>query len=55
MTASAAQVVSLLTQTTVSTDDPAFQNPEKFIGPVYSKEDAERCAPSAAPLLRRWC
>lgn len=39
------QVVSLLTQTTVSPDDPAFADPTKFIGPVYSKEEADRWAP----------
>jgi len=41
------QVVSLLTQTTVSPDDPAFEDPQKFIGPMYSKEDADRCASGA--------
>ena len=45
------QVVSLLTQTTVSPDDPAFADPTKFIGPVYSKEEADRSAP--VPLLAR--
>jgi carbamate kinase len=39
-----AQVVALLTQTVVDPKDPAFQNPTKFIGPMYFKEDAERCA-----------
>jgi hypothetical protein len=43
----AMQVVSLLTQTTVSPDDPAFEDPQKFIGPMYSKEDADRCASGA--------
>ncbi|KAK9834964.1 hypothetical protein WJX81_000129 [Elliptochloris bilobata] len=38
------QVVSLLTQTTVSPDDPAFKDPSKFIGPTYSKDEAERNA-----------
>ncbi len=35
---------TLLTQVEVDANDPAFQNPTKPIGPVYSKEDAERLA-----------
>ncbi|MCW2267938.1 Carbamate kinase 1 [compost metagenome] len=35
---------TLLTQVEVDGKDPAFQDPTKFIGPVYSKEDAERLA-----------
>src|SRR6187455_1483666 len=35
---------SLLTMIEVDGDDPAFQNPTKFVGPVYSKEEAERLA-----------
>ena len=34
-------VVSLVTQTVVSQDDPAMQHPTKPIGPFYSKADAE--------------
>ncbi len=34
-------VVSLVTQTVVSPDDPARQNPTKPIGPFYSRADAE--------------
>ena len=34
-------VVSLVTQTVVSADDPAMQNPSKPIGPFYSRADAE--------------
>ena len=33
---------TLLTMVEVDPDDPAFQNPTKFIGPGYSKEDADR-------------
>lgn len=32
-------VVSLVTQVVVSGDDPAFQNPTKFIGPFFKKEE----------------
>lgn len=39
-----AQVATLLTQTLVSLDDPAFANPTKFIGPVYPEADARRIA-----------
>jgi carbamate kinase len=34
-------VVSLVTQTLVSADDPAMQHPTKPIGPFYSRADAE--------------
>ncbi|CAL8467155.1 g6691 [Coccomyxa elongata] len=39
-----AEVVSMLTQVLVDPKDPAFQSPSKFIGPMYSKEEAERFA-----------
>lgn len=41
-----AQYATLLTQIQVDPDDPAFQNPTKFIGPVYT--EAEAAALSAA-------
>jgi carbamate kinase len=37
-----APVATILTQTVVDKDDPAFHNPTKPIGPFYSKTDAER-------------
>jgi carbamate kinase len=37
-------VVSLLTQTEVDKNDPAFQNPEKPIGVFYSEEEAKQLA-----------
>ncbi|KIN62675.1 Carbamate kinase [Sulfitobacter noctilucicola] len=37
-----AQYATLLTQIEVDPDDPAFQAPTKFIGPIYSHEDAEK-------------
>jgi carbamate kinase len=37
-------VATLLTQVIVDADDPAFARPEKFIGPVYERRDAERLA-----------
>ena len=35
---------TLLTMIEVDPDDPGFKNPTKFIGPVYSKEDADLLA-----------
>jgi carbamate kinase len=35
---------SILTMVEVDPADPAFQNPTKFIGPVYDKDEAERLA-----------
>lgn len=37
-------VISMLTQTEVSKEDPAFQNPTKPIGVFYSEEEAQRLA-----------
>lgn len=37
-------MATILTQVEVAADDPAFQNPTKPIGPVYSKEEAEKLA-----------
>lgn len=38
------ELASLLTMTEVDPDDPAFQEPSKFVGPVYSPDEAERLA-----------
>ncbi|MET9339770.1 MULTISPECIES: carbamate kinase [unclassified Nonomuraea] len=38
------QVISIITQTLVSAVDPAFQNPTKFVGPVYDQAEAEKLA-----------
>jgi len=35
---------TVLTMVEVNPDDPAFANPEKFIGPVYEQEEADRLA-----------
>ncbi len=40
-------VATLLTQVIVDPQDPAFQTPTKFIGPAYSKGEAEARAKSA--------
>jgi carbamate kinase len=38
------QVVSLICQTEVASNDPAFTHPTKFVGPVYSEEESRRLA-----------
>ena len=51
-------VATLLTQTLVDPDDPAFDEPTKFIGPVYTEEQARRLAEerdwSVAPDGEGW-
>ncbi len=37
-------VVAIVTRVVVRGDDPAFQNPTKFVGPYYSEEEAKRLA-----------
>ncbi len=36
------EIVTMLTQVAVDPNDQAFQNPTKFIGPVYSKQEADQ-------------
>lgn len=43
------QVATLVTLVEVDPKDPAFANPTKFIGPVYSESDAKKMA-----LQREW-
>jgi carbamate kinase len=38
------QVASLICQTKVAADDPAFERPAKFIGPVYPEAEGRRLA-----------
>jgi len=35
-------LATLLTMVEVDADDPGFQNPTKFVGPVYGKSEADR-------------
>ncbi len=37
-------IATILTMTEVDADDPAMADPTKFVGPVYSEEDAKRLA-----------
>jgi carbamate kinase len=41
---SSSRAVCLLTRTAVDASDPAFEHPTKFVGPVYSKQEAEKLA-----------
>ncbi len=43
-------VTCVLTQSVVSAEDPAFENPTKFIGPVYSEAEAQVLARE-----KGWC
>jgi len=46
-------VVSLICQTQVASDDPAFDQPTKFIGPVYDQQQGERLAEQRGWQIRR--
>lgn len=52
------EVASLITQTLVSRSDPAFLEPTKFVGPVYTESEAKRLASvggwSVKPDGRAW-
>ena len=37
-------IVTMVTETLVDINDPAFENPTKYVGPVYSKDAAEKLA-----------
>jgi len=43
------QVVNLLCQTEVAVDDPAFQHPTKFVGPIFTEDEGRKLA-----ALRGW-
>lgn len=46
-------VATMLTMTEVDPADPAFTNPTKFVGPVYSEADAERLAQTRGWSVRQ--
>lgn len=46
-------LATLLTMIEVDPDDPAFQDPTKFVGPVYSEEDAKRFAAEKGWVVRQ--
>jgi carbamate kinase len=37
-----APLATILTMVEVDADDPAFQDPTKFVGPIYTQEEADR-------------
>lgn len=45
-------VASLLTQVEVDANDPAFQNPTKFVGPFFSEEEAKKITVELNWLMR---
>ena len=47
------KVACLICQTVVDPDDPAFSDPVKFIGPVYSETEARRAAASRGWIVQR--
>ncbi|MGW0063766.1 carbamate kinase [Streptosporangium sandarakinum] len=47
------QVASLINQTLVSAVDPAFDDPTKFVGQVYEKEEAEKLAAEYGWIVKR--
>lgn len=47
------QSATLLTQTVVAADDPAFNDPTKFVGPVYDEARARELAASRGWTMRR--
>jgi carbamate kinase len=47
------RAVCLLTRTVVAVDDPAFQNPTKFVGPIYPEVVAKKLATERGWEVRR--
>ena len=45
-------VAALLTQVEVDAEDPAFQNPTKFVGPFFSEDEARRIEAELGWLMR---
>jgi carbamate kinase len=46
-------LATILTMTEVDPDDPAFQEPTKFVGPVYTEADAKRLAAEKGWTVRQ--
>jgi len=45
-------IIVFITQVVVSKDDPAFDNPTKFIGPFFNKEQSEKLSRDEGWLMR---
>lgn len=48
-----AKITTMLTEVIVDPMDPAFLNPTKFIGPFYTKEEAEKISAEKKYVLRK--
>ncbi len=46
-------LATVLTMVEVDLDDPAFENPTKFVGPVYSRDEAEALAAEKGWVFRQ--
>ena len=44
---------TLLTMVEVNADDPCFQNPTKFVGPIYDRAEADRLAAEKGWMFKR--
>ncbi len=47
------RVASIVCQTVVDADDPAFANPTKFVGPAFSKDQAQQLASTRSWEVRQ--
>jgi carbamate kinase len=48
-----APLATMLTMIEVSADDPAFQDPTKFVGPIYGDDDAAKLAAEKGWVFKR--
>ena len=48
-------LATLLTMIEVDSNDPAFQDPTKFVGPVYSEEETRSLAAAKACSVKQDC
>jgi carbamate kinase len=46
-------IATILTMTEVDADDPAMKDPSKFVGPVYTEDDAHRLAAEKGWTVKR--
>ena len=46
-------IATVLTMTEVDADDPAFDDPTKFVGPVYGKDEADRLAAAKGWVVKQ--
>lgn len=46
-------ITTLVTRTLVDPDDPAFDDPTKFVGPTYDEEQARRCVTERGWVVKK--